>query len=123
MDEKFNLYDSINTMAVKWLVLLNRKQAKTLGIQKFSRHNHTHIWFLHMLESYCIYNNCDYYYIDCNIFEYFYIRFFKKFKRARRVKKDSFMIDVKVFINELTESFNVDTFIIEEIYKEYYYNG
>jgi len=121
MDEKFNLYDSINTMAVRWLTHLHKTRAKTLGIQKFSHHNDTHIWFLHMLESYRVYNEYDCYYVDCNIFEYLYIRFIKGFKGARRPKKDGLMIDTRVFINELTESFGVDTFVIEEIYKEYYH--
>lgn len=120
MDKNFNLYDSINTTAVRWLTYLQKLHCKTLGIEKFNRKNDTHIWFLHMLENYRVYNNYDYYYLDCNLFDYIYIRFIKHFKGARRMKKDGFMINVGVFINELTEAFNTDTFIIEEIYKEYW---
>lgn len=120
MDKNFNLYDSINTTAVRWLTHLQKLHCKTLGIEKFNRKNDTHIWFLHMLESYRVYNDYNCYYLDCNLFDYLYIRYIKKFKGARRMKKDGFMINVGVFINELTEAFNTDTFIIEEIYKEYW---
>lgn len=83
------------------------------------------MWFLHMLESYRVFNNYTEYYVDCGLFKYLYIRYIKKFKGARRKKKDYVMIKVDVFINELVESFresvpDIKPDIIKEIYKEYW---
>lgn len=127
MDENFKLklYDSINTTAVRWLTYQQRINAKPIGIFNFDSKNITHMWFLHMLESYRVFNNYIEYYIDCGLLEYLYIRYIKKFKGARRKKKDYVMIKVDVFINELIECFkagvpDIKPNIIEEIYKEYW---
>lgn len=127
MDENFKLklYDSINTIAVRWLTYQQRINAKPIGIFNFDSKNITHMWFLHMLESYRIFNDYTEYYIDCGLFEYLYIRYIKKFKGARRKRIDYVMIKVDVFIDELIESFkesvpDIKPDIIEEIYKEYW---
>lgn len=129
MEEKidlYNLYDGINTLAVRWLTYQQRTTCKTLGIHNFKSNNITHLWFLHMLENYRVFNDYNVYYIDCSFLKYIYIRFIKKFKGARREnKKDSFMIDVDIFINELLDAFkeripNIKPTIIEEIYYKYW---
>lgn len=127
MDENFKLklYDSINTTAVRWLTYQQRVNAKPIGIFNFDSKNITHMWFLHMLESYRVFNNYTEYYIDCGLLEYLYIKYIKKFKGARRKKKtDAVMIKVDIFIQELIDSFEENLTlrpsIIEEIYKEYW---
>ncbi len=122
---KLKLYDSINTTAVRWLTYQQKVNAKPIGISNFDSKNIMHMWFLHMLESYRVFNNYTEYYIDCGLFEYLYIRYIKKFKGARRKKKDYVMIKVDVFINELVECFkagvpDIKPSIIKEIYKEYW---
>ena len=122
---KFKLYDGVNTTAVRWLTYQHKINNKPLGIFNFDSKNISHLWFLHMLESYRVFNDYDNYYIDCDVFKYLYIRYIKKFKGARRKKNvDALMIDVDVFIQELTKSFEenlkIEPSIVEEIYKEYW---
>lgn len=122
---KLKLYDSINTTAVRWLTYQQRVNAKSIGIFNFDSKDITHMWFLHMLESYRVFNNYTEYYVDCGLFEYLYIRYIKKFKGARRKKKtDAVMIKVDIFIQELIGSFEenlaLSPSIIKEIYKEYW---
>lgn len=123
--DKFKLYDSINTTAVRWLTYQHKTNNKSLGILNFDNKNISHLWFLHMLESYRVFNDYDNYYIDCGFFKYLYIRYIKKFKGARRKKNvDVLMINVDVFIQELIESFEenlkIEPSIVEKIYKEYW---
>lgn len=122
---KLKLYDSINTTAVRWLTYQQRVNAKPIGIFNFDSKDITHMWFLHMLESYRVFNNYTEYYVDCGLFEYLYIRYIKKFKGARRKKKtDAVMIKVDIFIQELIGSFEenlaLSPSIIKEIYREYW---
>ena len=121
MEEKYLLYDSINTTAVRWLTLYQRDQCKEIGILKFNN-SVTHLWFLKMLENYRIFNNYSSYYINCNFWEYLRLRYIKKFKGLRRVKKNQniALIDADVFIDELTTAFQVDVSIIGEIYEKYW---
>lgn len=56
-----------------------------------------------MMESYSVFNNYEYYYLDCNIFNYLYIRYIKHFRHARHYNKiyNPLMIEVDIFISEL----------------------
>lgn len=122
----FELYDSINTLAVKWLTYQHRSTCKALGIANYDSSNITHLWFLHILESYRIYNNYVCYFVDCGFFEYLYLRFIKRFKGARRKRKnEAIMIDVDIFVDELIENFkehvpDITSSIIKRIYDEYW---
>lgn len=123
--EKLNLYDSINTQAVRWLKYNSDAHAKPLGIKNFMRHIKRHMWLLHMLSNYNVftgYNQC--YYVDGLYQEYLYLRYIKKFKylRYKKKKDDVLMIDAPQFIEELTCSFGKPASIIDDIYEEYWGN-
>lgn len=121
MDE-LNLYDSINTYAVRWLTYNAKSHGKPLGIKNFNRKNTYHMWFLHMLENYSVFNNyCDYY-IDGSFVSYLYLRYIKKFKHLRYTtnSKANLMIDIDIFIKELTNAFHENANIILKIYNEYW---
>ena len=122
MEETYKLYDSINTMAVRWLTYNTEKGNKKIGIKNFKKNNIYHMWFLHMMENYSIFNNYCNYYIDGNIFIFLYLRFIKKIKHIhyKLFQRNIKMIDVRIFIDELCLSFNQDSKIIEEIYKSYW---
>lgn len=122
MEETYKLYDSINTMAVRWLTYHSKKSNTKIGIKNFGKKNIYHMWLLHMMESYSIYNNYCNYYIDGNIFSYLYLRFIKHFKHLRYdlFQKNILMIDVGIFVDELCSFFNENTSIIENIYKAYW---
>lgn len=75
-----------------------------------------------MMESYSVFNNYDYYYLDCNIFTYIYIRYIKHFRHARWRTKTykPLMIEVDIFVSELMSWFKQDSSIIIELYNEYW---
>ena len=122
MEKNFKLYDSINTMTVRWLIYNNRLHNKPIGIKNFSRKNPKHMWLLYMIENYSIYNNyCDYY-IQGNFFSYLYLKYIKGFKHLKYYRSyiDVLLIEADIFIKEITSSFDQNSNIIEEIYNEFW---
>ena len=122
MEKNFDLYDKINTTAVQWLTYNAKAHNKPIGIKNFFKHNLYHMWLLHMMQNYSIFNGYVNYYIEGNFFTFLYLRYIRKFKNLRyRFNKDVLMIEVGLFVDELISCFdNVNPSIIEQMYKEYW---
>ena len=124
MNEIFDTYDAINTYAVKLLVYNQQRHTRPIGINNFSSRDITHRWMLHMMESFSVYKGYATYYVNTNIFTYLYLRFIKKYKHLRLTtnskSNSKLMIDVNIFINELTETFGKKPDIIKDIYNLYW---
>ena len=121
--EKLQLYDNMNSLAVRWLKHNADLHQKPLGIKNFGRHNYYHMWLLRMLQNYNVFTEYkSNYYIDGSFINYLYLRFIKGFKhlRYKTAHTDALMIEVPVFCDELAVAFNQPASIIEDIYKEYY---
>ena len=121
-NNKYQMYDAINTTAVRWLTSFADKHEAALCIKDFDIKNKHHLWLLEMLKSYSIFNNYCSYYIQSNIFIYLYLRIFKRFKHIRlysKSKKMSF-IDPAIFVEELTNCYEENPYIINAIYNAYY---
>lgn len=127
--ELFNLYDSINTTAVRWLQYNSKMRKCPLGIKKFRRKNKIHMWLLMQLNFNSVYNNYERYYIDGSFLSYIYLRYIKKMKDLRYARKQEeyCLIEVNTFCDELVDAYNrqnpnskIDTCIFEFIYDNYY---
>ena len=128
-NEIFSLYDKINTIAVRWLTYNSKTHKQKLCINFKKQVNY--YWFLHMLESFRVFNNYVEYYIDCGIIRFLILKYINKFKGAKKYNKkiDVLKIDVEIFINDLIEFFKFngekvqDSKIIEQIYDAYWKDG
>lgn len=126
MEEKtYNLYDSINTTAVRWLEYntnLIQNSKSVLEILNFNRKDIRHLWMLHIFDIYSIFNGYCKYYTDSNFFTYLYLKYIKGFKRLgyHQNNINYVYVEVPAFIKELTEAFSVKSSVIDEIYNEYW---
>ena len=128
-EQKYNLYDIINTTAVRWLQYNSQIKKCPLGIKNFGRINYIHMWLLHQIRFNSIYNGYEDYYIDSSWYDYLYLRFIKKWKHLKKANKKSnvCLIDIDIFCDELIAAYNnehedakISNCIFEYIYKDYY---
>lgn len=119
MENKYTIYDQIDTNAIRWLKNLKEKHSDIcltqLDKSKISK------WMLCIARTY---NNVYGHnvYICTNFFNFLYLKFIKHFTFLKRFTKHTLIFPVvpKDFAKELTESMNLDSSIINCIYDEYY---
>lgn len=121
-NDKTNLYDSIDSIAVRWLTWNADVHKSALCIQNIDIKNETHLWLLEIFRNYSIINSYCTYYIEKNFFLYLYLKYIKKHKHLSfyKFKKEILTIDFNIFTKEITEYFNVDINTLKEIYNLYY---
>ena len=75
--------------------------------------------FLAIARIFNVYDNE--FYIQTNIFKYFYLKYIKGFKFLKRINGNIVdFIDINIFLRELTEYFNEPIATIDEIYCTFY---
>ena len=121
--EKFDIYDKINTTAAVWLKTYKKRIGLPLGIRQFKINDARYKWLLQIINIVSIADGYTDFYIECNWFIWFYLRFIKKLKHVKRVKNnydDITFIDTIIFIKEVCNVCESDTSIIESIYNSYW---
>ena len=118
MENKINLYDSINTTAVRWLMNLAKTSDRPLCFFNLNSQDPSHLWLLNMADAFSVYNNyCDYY-VDCGIFTYMYLRYIKKHKHLRYYMRcDICEIKTTVFIRDILYAFDITKRDIIDLYE------
>lgn len=119
----FEKYDTINTIAVRWLKWNHDVMNQLIGLKYFDCKNINHLWLLNQFKNYSIYDNYNYYYIKTNIFTYLYLKYFKKFNKLKlyiKENKNIRLIEPNIFIKEILDYVQEDISIIQEIYIKYY---
>lgn len=125
-NEKFNklyeIYDNINTLAVKWLIWNAKERNVELGIKQFKSNNKSHMWLLHIMNNYSIASGYKDFFLDSSFRDYFFIKWIKHFSHARMKAEEieTLFIEPDIFIKEVTEKFNVNPEVIEDIYDTYW---
>ena len=122
LNELYEIYDSINTLAVRWLVWNANERKVALGIKDFKANNKSHMWFLNIMNNYSVASGYKDFYLDSSFRDYFFIRWIKHFSHAHMKEKDTetLFIEPDIFIREVTEHFNVNPEIVEDIYDAYW---
>ena len=117
-----DLYDSINTIAARWLEKKKKTRELPLGIKKFERKNKIHLWLLHIMSVFSVAAGYEDFYIDCSWFDYFYIRCIKKINHARKMKRktNAFLIEPELFAKEVCEKFARSSEDVKYIYDTYW---
>lgn len=122
MKTQFTLYDSINTMAVRWL-LANAKERKTLlGIKDFKKENKTHLWLLELMDCYSVSMKYVDIYLQCSLIDFLWMKYVMKVRHIKRWHNNHnvFLIEPEVFAKEITNQYNQEASIVEDIYDEYW---
>ena len=118
--EKYELYDSINTTAMRWLAYhydLSKKDILFYNYNDKTAFN----WLLKITDIFCrTYGKT--FCVVCPTWKYLYFRYICRFKKIRRFtgQIDFFKIDVQIFIQELLKSFDTSIDTIYNIYNTYY---
>lgn len=118
--EKYELYDGINTTAMRWLAYhydLSKKSVLFYNYKDKDAFN----WLLKVTNLFCqTYGKT--FYVICPKWKYLYLRYIRRLKKIRFFtgQTDLFNIDVQVFIQELLNSFNTSVDTIYDIYNTYY---
>lgn len=123
MENSYNKYDFINTVAVRWLQYNSKSHGQQIGLTGFNYKNINHLWLLQQFKSYSIYNSYCNFYIKTNYFVYLYLKYFKGFSKLKFTKnknKKYLLIESNLFIKELLEYVREDIGILSEIYNSYY---
>lgn len=117
-----DLYDSINTMAARWLMWNSRERKQPLGIKDFKRKNKIHLWLLYIMNSFSITAGYEDFYLDCSWFDYLYIRYIKRMRHVKKMngKTDVFLIESELFAKEICECFEKDADFVQYIYDMYW---
>lgn len=117
-----DLYDSINTMAARWLMWNSKERKQPLGIKDFKRKNKIHMWLLHIMSSFSVAAGYEDFYLDCSWFDYFYIRFIKRMRHVKKMngKIDVFLIEPELFAKEVCECFERKADFVQYIYDMYW---
>ena len=118
----YGFYDSIDNTATRWLAW-NLKEHKKIGFKCIDGSRLQELWLLCMARNLNIYSE-EVIYIKTSLFNYLWLRFFKKFKFLRKYRKrkhqDVFLIDGITFIEEVAEACNATVDVIANIYVIYY---
>lgn len=120
MEEREKLYDAILTTGARWMAV--RKKAMPyidgFAIKDIKLNNLTY-GFLAIA---CVFNAYGgEFYIQTNIFKYFYLKYIKGFKFLKRINDNIVdFIEVNVFLSELTRYFSEPLAIIDEMYNAFY---
>ena len=118
--EKYNLYDSINTTAMRWLAYHYDQSGKDILFYHYND-KEAFNWLLKITDTFCrIYGKT--FYIVCPRWKYLYLRYIRRFKKVRLFtgQTDLFKINVQIFIQELLDSFETSIDTIYDIYNTYY---
>ena len=116
--KSIELYDSINTTTVRWLTWIYKEHKKPLLLCDFNYRDLTHLWLIHMLEAFSVYNGYCNYYVDCSFFRYLHLRFIKHFKHIRMKSKYIYTFDIVIndFIKEILDSYRQPKSTILKMY-------
>ena len=118
----YGFYDSIDNTATRWLAW-NLNEHKKIGFTYIDGSRPQELWLLCMARNLNIYSE-KVVYIKTSLFNYLWLRFFKKFKFLRKYRKhkhqDVFLIDGIAFIEEVAEACNATVDVIADIYEIYY---
>lgn len=122
LETELNLYDNINTWAVRWLIWNAEDKKINLGIKQFNRHNKMHLWLLYMMNSYSIARGYETIYINCSFWSYLWLKYIKGLKQVQRwrIGDKALLIEPLTFAKELCKGFNEAPQITEKIYDTYW---
>ena len=122
LTELYEIYDNINTLAVRLLIWNAKEKKANLGIKQFKCNNKSHMWLLHIMNNYSIASGYQDFFLDSSFRDYFFIRWIKHFEHAH-MKTDeinTFFIEPDIFIKEVTEKFDANPEIVKDIYDAYW---
>lgn len=117
----YDLYDSINTTATRWIAYHYDKSKCDICYYNYKEIDKSFLWLLRITNDFCkIYDKI--FYVSCSWTKYIYLKYIKHFNKIKYLRAPAriFSIDVKVFIHELTRSFEVDDDFVIAIYDNYY---
>ena len=120
MDEREKKFDAILTTGARWLAIRKSEMPHIDGFAiKDVKLNNLTYGFLAIVRIFNAYDNE--FYIQTNIFKYFYLKYIKGFKFLKRINGNIVdFIDINIFLRELTGYFNEPIATIDEIYRTFY---
>ena len=119
MEEKYKLYDSINTTAMRWLAHLAKEHVVAIVYDNSS--NEEFQWVLILSQYLSKLYDCEFYFIS-SLKDFIYFKFIKKFYFLKRASKRNTYFEIKphTFVKEIQDYFNINYNIIDQIYNNYY---
>lgn len=120
MEKRERLYDAILTTGARWMAARKKMMPYVDGfaIKNIKLNNLTY-GFLAIARIFNTYGGK--FYVQTNIFKYFYLKYVKGFKFLKRINGNIVdFIDVTVFLNELTGYFSEPLAVIDEMYSAFY---
>lgn len=120
MGKEEKLFDEILTTGARWMAFYKNNLINKDGLGlKDIKLNKTTYGFLAIARVYNTYGGD--FFVDTNIFKYWYLKYIKGFKFLQRVNGNLVdYIDINIFLSELVTQYGEQVKIIETIYNTYY---